>query len=67
MREARGESLKDLINHALRLGLREIDQPRADACEQRYEISPVSLGRCRLSDLNDVAEALTLAEGHGFR
>lgn len=67
MREVRGESLKDLVNHALRLGLRDIETPGAASSAQRYRIMSTSLGGCRLPDLNDISEALSLAEGPGFR
>jgi len=65
LRAERPVSLKDLVNEALRLGLRHIEEPPKEA--GTYATSSGSLGGCRLPSLDDVAEALALAEGEGFR
>ena len=61
----RGQSFKELVNEALRRGLRAMAaspvQPGA------YRTSAVDLGRCRIGSLADVAEALAAAEGEDFR
>jgi hypothetical protein len=65
VREARGETLKSLVNRALRLGLREIEDPSSS--RDRYEVQSTSLGGCRLPDLDNVFDAIALSEGEGFR
>jgi hypothetical protein len=65
LRTERGASLKGLVNQALRLGLRHIEEPPEGP--DAYTTPSESLGGCRLPTLDDVAEALALAEGEGFR
>ena len=63
---AKGDSsLKEIVNEALRRGLREMeeDPPEGGA----YATEPVSLGGCLIGSLDDVAEALAVAEGEDFR
>jgi len=69
IRRLRGEgddSLKDIVNRALREGLRQIEggsrPPRSP-----FVTPTVSLGRCKIGDLTDVSEALALAEGDDYR
>ncbi len=64
-RERRAATLEEVVNEALRIGLREMDRPSRDG--EPYQTPSVSLGGCRLPDLDDVAGALALAEGEGFR
>lgn len=65
MQQTRGGSYKAIINEALRRGLRGMAAPvsRVDA----YRTPAVDLGRCLVGSLDDVAEALAIAEGEGFR
>lgn len=59
------DSLKEIVNRALRLGLRQIrekPEPR-----QRFVTRTVSLGECKIGDLTDISEALAVAEGEGFK
>lgn len=65
MRRNRQESFKELVNQALRQGLRQLSQPR----ERRkpYRTTGVSLGRCLAGSLDDVAEVLAVAEGDSYR
>lgn len=66
MRRTRGQSLKAVVNEALRHGLRAMAAATsADAAP--YRTPAVDLGRCRVGSLDDVAEAVALAEGEGFR
>ena len=65
MRRARGQSLKAIVNEALRTGLRAMAAPSVPA--EPYQTPAVDLGRCRLGSLDDVAEALAVAEGVAFR
>jgi hypothetical protein len=65
VREKRKLSLKGAVNEALRRGLREMeeDAPHRPA----YSTEPVSLGECLIGSLDDVSEALAVAEGEDFR
>lgn len=53
--------LKDVVNEALRYGLSEM--PRVREARPIYRTRSVAMGRCRLPDVDDVAEALAVAEG----
>jgi hypothetical protein len=57
--------LKQLVNEALREGLARIEAPRT--ARKRHVTKSVSLGRCLLGDIDDVAEALAAADGERFR
>lgn len=59
--ESRKASLKSVVNEALRQGLWQMTSspPR----RKTYRIKPVSLGRCLIGDIDNVAEALAIAEG----
>lgn len=65
LKSERGATIKELVNTALRLGLARLEEP--PEASSRYETPAVSLGGCFLPDLDDVVEALTFAEGEGFR
>jgi hypothetical protein len=65
VRHSRKASLKDVVNEALRQGLEQMT--RKTGRRGRYRTPPVSLGRCRVGSLDDVSEALALAEGEAFR
>jgi hypothetical protein len=61
----RGTSLKQLVNEALREGLARLEAPRPQ--RKRHTTKAVSLGRCLVDNVDDVAEALASAEGERFR
>jgi hypothetical protein len=65
VRGARGASLNDAVNEGLRRGLRQMVERARPAGPFRTQT--VSLGRCLIGDLDDVAEALAVAEGDDFR
>jgi hypothetical protein len=65
LRQTRNASLKQTVNETLRLGLRRDRVPRPP--EKRSSTKAVSLGRCLVGSIDDVAEALAVAEGEGFR
>jgi hypothetical protein len=65
VRERQGVTRKQLVNEALRRGLERLDSPPAK--RKRYRTRPVALGRCLLGSLDDVAEALAVAEGERYR
>lgn len=64
-RSEKGLSLKDVVNEALRRGLRLMDAPQPK--RPRYSTRSVDLGRCLVPDLDDVTDALAAAEGEDFR
>ena len=65
VRAERRAGLKDVVNDALRLGLRGLAAPPRR--RSAYRTPGVSLGRCLVGDLDDVSEALAVAEGEAFR
>lgn len=65
IRKARKSGLKQVVNEALRRGLQAMlvrDEPRTS-----YRTRTVDLGRCLVGSVDDVAEALSLAEGEDFK
>jgi Arc/MetJ family transcription regulator len=65
LRKKRGTGLKDLVNEALRRGLRELEtrpKPRAP-----YQTRSADLGRVRIASIDNVGEVLAIAEGEDFR
>jgi hypothetical protein len=65
LRKARNAGLKDLVNEALRLGLRQMAMPPED--RPPYRTPSVSLGTCLVGRIDDVAHVLAVAEGESFR
>jgi hypothetical protein len=65
MQRVRGQSFKAIVNEALRCGLRAMAAPAGGPAA--YRTPAVDLGRCRMGSLDDVAEALAVAEGEDFR
>lgn len=65
LRKTRNDSMKDLINEALRCGIKEMTgKPKR---RERFETRSVSLGRPRLANVDNIAEVLAIAEGEDFR
>ena len=65
MRRTRKISLKSLVNDALRQGLKEMTIPPRKV--GFYRSSSVSLGRCLVGSLDDISEALAIAEGEKLK
>lgn len=65
LRKAGDKSLKKVVNDLLRMGLRQVDT----AAQKRkpYRTKGVSLGQCLVGSIDDVSEALAVAEGDSFR
>ena len=63
-RKRRGVSLKELVNDALREGLARLEVPRGP--RKRHATKAVSLGRCLIENVDDVADALVAADGERF-
>lgn len=58
-------SLKVVANEAIRQGLKAMLEPPRR--KKRYRTPGVSLGRCLVGSLDDVAEVLATAENEAFR
>lgn len=65
LQKQRDESFKDTVNALLRAGLASVRaaKPRAG----RYRTEPVSLGRPRLANVDDISEVLAFGEGEDHR
>jgi Arc/MetJ family transcription regulator len=65
LRKTRDASLKDLVNEALRRGLKEMSaRPKR---RKPFRTQAVRLGKLRIGSLDNVAEALAIAEGEAFK
>ena len=64
LRRARGTRFKVLVNEVLREGLRQMRARPARG--KRFQTQSVDLGRARLASIDNVAEAVALAEGDAF-
>jgi hypothetical protein len=65
LRRARGARLKTLVNDVLREGLRQMHARPASV--ERFRTEAVDLGRSRIGSVDNVAEALALAETEALR
>jgi len=64
LRQARDANLKDIVNEALRLGLREMTakpKKRTPFRTRTFDMGPP------LINIDNVAEALAYAEGEGYK
>lgn len=61
----RKSSFKDVVNDALRQGLRQLDEPSTP--RKPYRMKPADLGPCLLGSIDDVSEVLAVAEGEAFK
>lgn len=66
LRKTSNASLKDLVNQALRRGLKEMMSARPKRGEP-FRTQAVSLGRLRIGSIDNVAEALAIAEDEAFK
>ena len=65
MRRNRDIGLKELVNDALRRGIKDMSaRPKQ---REPFQTNSVSLGRLRISNLDNITETLAAAEGEGFR
>jgi metal-responsive CopG/Arc/MetJ family transcriptional regulator len=65
LRKSRDANLKDLVNEALRRGLREMTSRTKRG--GRVRTRSVALGRLRIAGLDSIADALALAEGEAYK
>jgi hypothetical protein len=65
LRKSRHANLKQLINEALRRGLKEMtgrSKPR-----EVVQTRSVALGRVRIASIDNISEALAAAEAEGYK
>lgn len=65
LRRNRKLSLKAAVNAALREGLTRLAAPSNPT--KPFATRTVDLGNCRINRVDDIAEALALAEGDNFK
>lgn len=65
-RTLHGESFKQALNEAVRVGLAEIEK-RANAAPEVSQTRPLPLGRRLAGSLDNVGEVLAVADGEGYR
>ena len=65
LRRSQNRGLKQLVNEALRRGLKQMSEQEKP--QGNYQTRSVDLGRCLIGSVDDVAEVLAIAEGEDFR
>jgi hypothetical protein len=65
LRKIRDASLKDLVNEALRRGLKDMStRPKR---REPFRTRSVDLGAARISGIDNIAEVLAISEGEAFK
>jgi hypothetical protein len=65
LRKSRDATLKDLVNEALRRGLKDMSsRPKR---REHFRTRSVALGQLRIAGLDNIAEALAIAEGEAYK
>ena len=65
LRRTRNASLKDLINEALRRGLKDMSNRTKQ--RERLRTRSVALGQLRIAGVDNIGEALAVAEGEAHK
>ncbi len=65
VRQQKKASLKAVVNEALRRGLTQ--RAGSGRPRRRFETNSADLGDCLIGNVDDVTEALAVAEGEAFR
>ena len=65
VRSQRKARLKDVVNEALREGLKHLAARKPSHVP--FQTNSVSLGQCLVGSIDDVAEVLAVVEGEDFR
>ena len=65
LRRTRNASFKDLINEALRRGLK--DMSNRTKRRERLRTRSVALGQLRIAGVDNIGEALAVAEGEAHK
>ena len=61
LRRSRQQSFKDVVNEALREGLKEMQRPAKRT--STFRTKPLDAGQPFLSNMDNVAEVISIAEG----
>jgi len=65
LRKARNGNFKDLVNEALRRGLRQMAaRPRR---KEPFRTRAVSLGRCKLGGIDNISEVLATSKDESYK
>jgi antitoxin component of RelBE/YafQ-DinJ toxin-antitoxin module len=65
MRRTKGLPLKQIVNEAIRAGLGQSTKP--ERRRHKFKTRSADLGRCLISSLDDISEALATGEGEAFQ
>jgi Ribbon-helix-helix protein, copG family len=65
LRKKRDVGFKELVNDVLRRGLNDLRKPQKQG--EPFRTRSVALGRARLSNVDNIGEALAIAEGEPFK
>lgn len=65
LRRKQGARFKDLVNEALRRGLKDMAAPPKQSAP--FHTRSVDLGRVLIGSLDNIAEVLAIAEGEHFK
>ena len=65
VQKKRNLTLKAAVNEALRQGLTVMTTPQI-APAASYKVRTYDLGRCKIGNLDDISDALAIAEGESF-
>ncbi len=64
-RRVRDASLKDIVNEALRRGLRDLTtRPKR---REPFKTQVVELGQLRIANIDNISESLIVVEGEAFK
>jgi len=63
--KGRGLKFKDLVNLALREGLKSLATPAKK--RKTFQTRSADLGSCRTANVDNIAEVLAVAEGESFK
>jgi Arc/MetJ family transcription regulator len=63
--KGRGLKFKDLVNLALREGLKNLATP--NKTRRQFRTRAVDLGSCRTANVDNIGEILAIAEGESFK
>jgi hypothetical protein len=66
LRKSRRASLKQIVNEVMREGLGRVTAPPSGP-RRPFRTRALSLGRCRVDNVDDVTEVLAVGEGESFR
>jgi Arc/MetJ family transcription regulator len=66
LRKARDLGFKELVNDALRRGLKDMTAPKKKRGEA-FRTRTVALGQVRLASIDNIGEALAVAEAESFK